>query len=107
MVPPQPLIQTASIAPTVPVIPPQPQQLIITQQPTALTQQPVSIGTGFWVVSAEDKAKADALFQLTDADKDGFVSGMEIKDVFLQSGVPQQVLAHIWLVKLISLHLVD
>lgn len=49
-----------------------------------------------WVVSAEDKAKADALFQMTDSDKDGFVSGSEIKDVFLQSGVPQPVLAHIW-----------
>lgn len=29
-------------------------------------------------------------------DMDGFVSGSEIKDVFLQSGLPQGVLAHIW-----------
>lgn len=97
IIPPQPLIQPAVSAP--PVIPPQPQPLIITQQPTALVQPVAPLGTGFWVVSVEDKVKADALFQQTDADKDGFVSGMEIKDVFLQSGVPQQVLAHIWSVK--------
>ncbi|KAK7864692.1 hypothetical protein R5R35_010951 [Gryllus longicercus] len=49
-----------------------------------------------WVVGAEEKQKYDALFQQTDVDKDGFVSGLEIKDVFLQSGVPQAVLALIW-----------
>ncbi|CAH0550922.1 unnamed protein product [Brassicogethes aeneus] len=49
-----------------------------------------------WVVSAEEKAKSDTLFIKSDIDKDGFVSGGEIKDVFLQSGVPQPVLAHIW-----------
>lgn len=49
-----------------------------------------------WVVSADEKAKSDALFLKSDIDKDGFVSGQEIKDVFLQSGVPQPVLAHIW-----------
>ncbi|KAJ1523908.1 hypothetical protein ONE63_010459 [Megalurothrips usitatus] len=49
-----------------------------------------------WVVSAEERAKYGILFQQTDVDKDGFVSGAEIKDVFLQSGVPQDVLANIW-----------
>jgi len=48
------------------------------------------------VVTPEDKAKSDTLFIKSDVDKDGFVSGGEIKDVFLRSGVPQQVLAHIW-----------
>ncbi|XP_044744453.1 epidermal growth factor receptor substrate 15-like 1 isoform X2 [Coccinella septempunctata] len=49
-----------------------------------------------WVVSNDEKAKSDALFVKSDVDKDGFVSGQEIKDVFLQSGVPQPKLAHIW-----------
>lgn len=49
-----------------------------------------------WVVSADEKNKSDALFLKSDVDKDGFVSGQEIKDVFLQSRVPQPVLAHIW-----------
>lgn len=49
-----------------------------------------------WVVTPDEKAKSDALFIKSDIDKDGFVSGQEIKSVFLQSGVPQTVLAHIW-----------
>ena len=49
-----------------------------------------------WVVATEEKAKYDILFQQTDVDKDGYVSGLEIKDVFLRSGVPQPILAHIW-----------
>ncbi|XP_050510062.1 epidermal growth factor receptor substrate 15-like 1 isoform X2 [Diabrotica virgifera virgifera] len=49
-----------------------------------------------WVVSKDEKEISDALFIKSDVDKDGFVSGHEIKDVFLQSGVPQPVLAHIW-----------
>lgn len=54
-----------------------------------------------WVVTTEEKAKSDALFVKSDVDKDGFVSGQEIKDVFLQSGVAQHVLADIWYVKFI------
>ncbi|XP_076040031.1 epidermal growth factor receptor pathway substrate 15 isoform X3 [Oratosquilla oratoria] len=49
-----------------------------------------------WVVSAAEKARYDVMFQSADIDKDGYVSGIEIKGVFLQSGLPQMVLAHIW-----------
>jgi len=49
-----------------------------------------------WVVSAEERIKYSELFTQTDVDKDGFVSGLEIKHVFLSSGVPQRVLADIW-----------
>ncbi|XP_071516526.1 uncharacterized protein Eps-15 isoform X3 [Panulirus ornatus] len=49
-----------------------------------------------WVVSAAEKARYDVMFHNADLDKDGFVSGQEIKGVFLQSGLPQMVLAHIW-----------
>lgn len=49
-----------------------------------------------WVVSSEDQIVADKLFLQADLDMDGYVSGIEIKDVFLQSGLPQTVLAHIW-----------
>ncbi|XP_012262607.1 epidermal growth factor receptor substrate 15-like 1 isoform X2 [Athalia rosae] len=52
--------------------------------------------TPHWVVSAEDQAAADKLFAQADMDMDGFVSGSEIKDVFLQSGLQQPVLAHVW-----------
>ncbi|XP_076664292.1 epidermal growth factor receptor pathway substrate 15 isoform X2 [Andrena cerasifolii] len=49
-----------------------------------------------WVVSSEDQAAADKLFLQADLDMDGYVSGIEIKGVFLQSGLPQTVLADIW-----------
>ncbi|XP_046445364.1 epidermal growth factor receptor substrate 15-like 1 isoform X2 [Daphnia pulex] len=49
-----------------------------------------------WVVSEAEKTKYGALFLQADMDRDGYVSGLEIKDVFLQSRLPQPILAHIW-----------
>ncbi|XP_036369569.1 epidermal growth factor receptor substrate 15-like 1 isoform X3 [Octopus sinensis] len=49
-----------------------------------------------WVVTNTEKANYDILFKKTDTDMDGFVSGKEIRDVFLQSGLSNNVLAHIW-----------
>lgn len=49
-----------------------------------------------WIITAAEKAKYDIMFKNADLDGDGFVNGIEIKDVFLQSGLPQPVLAHIW-----------
>ena len=49
-----------------------------------------------WVVTASDKAKYDALFQTLDKDFDGFVTGLDVKSTLVQSGLPQNILAHIW-----------
>lgn len=49
-----------------------------------------------WVVNRGEKLRYGALFKQTDTDRDGFVSGVEIKNVFLQTGLPQNILAHIW-----------
>ncbi|XP_078471355.1 epidermal growth factor receptor substrate 15-like 1 isoform X1 [Lampetra planeri] len=49
-----------------------------------------------WVVTPADKIKYDEIFLKTDLDMDGFVSGLEVKDIFMQSGLPQAVLAQIW-----------
>ena len=49
-----------------------------------------------WVVTATEKLQFDEMFKKADLDLDGFVNGIEIKDIFLQSGVQQTVLAHIW-----------
>lgn len=49
-----------------------------------------------WVVGASDKAKYDEMFHALDKDCDGFVTGPDIKDTLLQTGVSQPVLAHIW-----------
>ncbi|CAG5861147.1 unnamed protein product [Menidia menidia] len=49
-----------------------------------------------WVVSAADKAKYDELFNKTDGDMDGLVSGPEVRDIFLKTGLPSATLARIW-----------
>ncbi|XP_049547723.1 epidermal growth factor receptor substrate 15-like 1 isoform X3 [Anopheles darlingi] len=49
-----------------------------------------------WVVSPLERCKYEEIFNNSDTDRDGLVSGLEIKDVFLQSGVAQNKLAHIW-----------
>lgn len=58
--------------------------------------KPVPVPQVPWVVSPEERTRYETLFIQSDVDKDGFVSGMEIKDVFLQSGVSQAILARIW-----------
>lgn len=49
-----------------------------------------------WVVSSADKAKYDELFNKTDSDLDGLVSGAEVRDIFLKTGLPSATLARIW-----------
>ncbi|XP_058494468.1 epidermal growth factor receptor substrate 15 isoform X2 [Solea solea] len=49
-----------------------------------------------WVVSPADKAKYDDLFNKTDSDMDGLVSGPEVRDIFLKTGLPSATLARIW-----------
>lgn len=87
------------IVPVAPVIPP--------SRPPVPTMQPIpvvplipaissSVSKGDWVLTTMEKLKYQELFDKSDLDKDGLVSGMEIKDVFLKSGLPQNMLAHIW-----------
>ncbi|XP_075879013.1 epidermal growth factor receptor substrate 15 isoform X2 [Nelusetta ayraudi] len=49
-----------------------------------------------WVVSPADKAKYDEVFAKTDGDMDGLVSGPEVRDIFLKTGLPSATLARIW-----------
>uniref|UniRef100_H9G5V7 Epidermal growth factor receptor pathway substrate 15 like 1 n=1 Tax=Anolis carolinensis TaxID=28377 RepID=H9G5V7_ANOCA len=49
-----------------------------------------------WVVLLPDKLRYDEIFLKTDLDQDGFVSGLEVKDIFMHSGLSQNLLAHIW-----------
>uniref|UniRef100_A0AAY4CK88 Epidermal growth factor receptor pathway substrate 15 n=1 Tax=Denticeps clupeoides TaxID=299321 RepID=A0AAY4CK88_9TELE len=49
-----------------------------------------------WVVSPADKTKYDELFIKTDTDMDGLVSGPEVREIFLKTGLPSATLAHIW-----------
>jgi epidermal growth factor receptor substrate 15 len=54
-------------------------------------------------ITPSEKVKYDELFRRADTDMDGLVNGLEIKDIFLQTGLPQMTLAHIWLVLLFYL----
>uniref|UniRef100_A0A8C2YLD1 Epidermal growth factor receptor pathway substrate 15 n=1 Tax=Chinchilla lanigera TaxID=34839 RepID=A0A8C2YLD1_CHILA len=49
-----------------------------------------------WVVSPAEKAKYDEIFLKTDKDMDGFVSGLEVREIFLKTGLPSALLARIW-----------
>ncbi|XP_069042249.1 epidermal growth factor receptor substrate 15-like 1 isoform X6 [Lepisosteus oculatus] len=49
-----------------------------------------------WIVPVADRSRYDEIFLKTDADLDGFVNGHEVKEIFMQSGLPQNILAHIW-----------
>ncbi|XP_054880111.1 epidermal growth factor receptor substrate 15-like 1 isoform X3 [Poeciliopsis prolifica] len=49
-----------------------------------------------WVVPLSERGRYDDIFLKMDADLDGFVSGQEVKDIFIQSGLSQNILAHIW-----------
>ena len=57
---------------------------------------PAPTNTGDWILTTIEKLKYQEIFEKSDLDKDGLVSGMEIKDIFLKSGLPQNMLAHIW-----------
>jgi epidermal growth factor receptor substrate 15 len=81
------------IVPVAPVIPPS-RPVVPAMQP--IPAIPSAVGKGDWVLSTVEKLKFQELFESSDKDKDGLVSGPEIKDVFLKSGLPQNMLAHIW-----------
>ncbi|XP_035913025.1 epidermal growth factor receptor substrate 15-like 1 isoform X5 [Anopheles stephensi] len=71
-----------------PIIPPVP------MVPLVASSAPIEVTS--WVVSPLERCKYEEIFNKSDTDRDGLVSGLEIKDVFLQSGVAQNMLAHIW-----------
>lgn len=78
-----------------PVVPQPMEQPILSAAPPPVPVAPAPVQSQ-WYISPEDRVKFAGLFTQTDKDNDGFVSGVEIKDIFIQSGVPQPMLAHIW-----------
>ena len=61
-----------------------------------LTADTTAATDNSWVVTNEHKAKFDTYFTGIDKDHDGFVSGEEVRPLFIASKVPQPTLAHIW-----------
>lgn len=70
---------------------------IIPSDPLIPIGAPASMaGNIDWVVTANDLRRFEIMFRESDTDKDGLVSGLEVKSIFLKSGVQQKILAHIW-----------
>uniref|UniRef100_A0A8C7I8G0 Epidermal growth factor receptor pathway substrate 15 n=1 Tax=Oncorhynchus kisutch TaxID=8019 RepID=A0A8C7I8G0_ONCKI len=63
---------------------------------TPISNNPVPSVSFQWAVSPPDKAKYDEVFAKTDLDMDGLVSGPEVRDIFLKTGLPSATLARIW-----------
>ncbi|NP_001120100.2 epidermal growth factor receptor substrate 15 [Xenopus tropicalis] len=57
---------------------------------------PTKVQVTQWVVSHAEKTKCDELFHKLDKDMDGLVSGLEVREIFLKTGLPSVLLAHIW-----------
>lgn len=87
VVPPLPAVTRPAIPPAIPPVPMGGIPLI----PAAGGGDPNA-----WVVSTLERCRYEEIFNKSDTDRDGLVSGFEIKEVFLQSGVPQHLLAQIW-----------
>lgn len=100
--PPVPPLPVAMQQPPPPVRPPpvamSNASLISTDLMAPAMGQPLAPNAALsdWVVSSIDRARFDVMFTKSDSDMDGLVSGGEIKDVFLQSGIPNMCLAQIW-----------
>ncbi|XP_037951924.1 epidermal growth factor receptor substrate 15-like 1 isoform X2 [Teleopsis dalmanni] len=73
-----------------------PQPLISTDPLIPIGAPPSVTANVDWVVTPSELKRYEVMFRDSDRDKDGLVSGIEVKNIFLQSGVPQNLLAHIW-----------
>ncbi|KAL3308634.1 Epidermal growth factor receptor substrate 15 [Cichlidogyrus casuarinus] len=103
LMPPTPLHENGDMAicplPTVP-------SSDFAQRPVFETAQPVMPAPQFsvplkpklpdWIITPDELAASDTLFNRLDSDADGLLSGMQVKEIFMQSNLPSQTLAAIW-----------
>jgi intersectin len=69
------------------------QQVPVSMGNAGMTQQ----GMGMeWSVPPVTQAKYTAVFQQTDKARSGFLAGVQARNLLLQSGLPQNILAQIW-----------
>ncbi|CAO1410912.1 unnamed protein product [Diamesa tonsa] len=86
-----PIAAPIPVIPMRPIAPPSMQS-----QPLVPISSSVSVPKSEWVLTTIEKLRYQEIFEKSDMDMDGLVSGLEIRDVFLKSGIPQNCLAHIW-----------
>ena len=106
------LYEAASEPSTIPTTPIQPQHtgadsymggapVLDTATPARSTTQPSPVlrqapSTEGWDILPADKARYDGFFDSLDADRMGFVEGSVVVPFFLQSGLDESTLAHVW-----------
>ncbi|KAJ3028740.1 actin organization and endocytosis protein [Rhizophlyctis rosea] len=49
-----------------------------------------------WAIEQAEKAQYDSIFKVWDPQNSGFISGDRAREIFMQSGLPDNILAHIW-----------
>ncbi|KAJ3283706.1 actin organization and endocytosis protein, partial [Borealophlyctis nickersoniae] len=49
-----------------------------------------------WAIEAAEKARYDSIFKVWDPENSGFISGDRARQIFMQSGLADNILAHIW-----------
>ena len=54
-----------------------------------------------WAIPQATKLKFSQVFDMSDRNKTGFISGVQARNILLQSSLPQATLAKIWYVKLV------
>ncbi|XP_075472445.1 epidermal growth factor receptor substrate 15 isoform X2 [Ascaphus truei] len=90
--------KASSTAASVPIIPPLP--MPPSKEPRhslpLVGIQPTKVPVTQWVVSHAEKTKYDEVFLKLDKDCDGLVSGLEVREIFLKTGLPSGLLAQIW-----------
>ncbi|KAJ7986625.1 hypothetical protein DPEC_G00341810 [Dallia pectoralis] len=98
LVPPSKRKKTVSVTPVMPHLPSPPsikERRSSLSGSKTLPSKPAAAPVT-WIVSPPDKAKYDEVFVKTDLDMDGLVSGPEVRDIFLKTGLPSATLARIW-----------
>ena len=66
--------------------------------PAAAVAVPVSAAVGHldWAIPQPTRAKYSAVFAQTDRARTGFLAGVQARNILVQSGLAQNVLAQIW-----------
>ncbi|WFD06563.1 hypothetical protein MVES1_001914 [Malassezia vespertilionis] len=63
---------------------------------TSLMPQPTGAAQGDWAISAQEKAKFDTFFDSLDTAHTGHIEGSLVVPFFMQSGLDEPTLAHVW-----------
>ena len=64
--------------------------------PVPVVAAPAAVGHLDWAIPQPTRAKYSAVFAQTDRARTGFLAGVQARNILVQSGLAQNVLAQIW-----------